>query len=256
MRAIKQTQRQIRWFDKRRVVTLDLAVRRPDGTFVSKHSSTLDGDGVDRCLPWIRYENAKQQADVYVRPARGHAWPVVFLDDVDPSSARLVARKYSALVIQTSRAGGCHVWLAVSRPLEESERCSAQRFLQQRLGADPGSVSGEHWGRLAGTKNHKRDGCWVNILDASDGPGWKPTFVPPGVGEESGATRGRPKDRCPTRDESTAEFAWCCHRIRTGLSLPQIGTELAKRALRRGKRNPTDYAERTIKAAQRLYERR
>ena len=170
MRAMKQTEWQLRWFDEHLVVNLDLAVRRPDGTFVSKDSCDLDGVGVIRCLPWIRYENARQRADVYVRPARGHTWPVVFLDDVDPSVSRMVSRKYSALVIQTSQAGGCHVWLSVSRPLDESERSSAQRFLQQQLGSDPGSISGEHWGRLAGTKNHKRDGCWVNV----GGKSWHP----------------------------------------------------------------------------------
>lgn len=248
MRAMKQTEWQLRWFDEHLVVNLDLAVRRPDGTFVSKDSCDLDGVGVIRCLPWIRYENARQRADVYVRPARGHTWPVVFLDDVDPSVSRMVSRKYSALVIQTSQAGGCHVWLSVSRPLDESERSSAQRFLQQQLGSDPGSISGEHWGRLAGTKNHKRDGCWVNVLYASDGPPWEPVLSSPDVGEESKRS-ARLADRGSTRDESVAEFAWCCHRIREGLSLPQIETELSKRALKRGKRNPVDYAKRTARAA-------
>lgn len=124
-------------------------------------------------LAWARAQNVRR-ADVYVRPARGYPWPLVFLDDVSPARAAAVARKYAALVIQTSEAGGCHIWLRCGLPLDEAQRRQAQRHLAVRIGADLGSISGEHLGRLAGFRNWKRSGVWVNVLNASDLDPWQP----------------------------------------------------------------------------------
>jgi len=66
-------------------------------------------------LAWARAENA-HQADVYIRPARGARWPVAFVDDVDTDRAHHVAAAHAVLVVQTSRQGGCHLWLACQHP--------------------------------------------------------------------------------------------------------------------------------------------
>ena len=65
----------------------------------------------------------------------------------------------------------------VLRLLADRQRCQAQRWLALRVGADLGSVSGEHLGRLAGIKNHKRNGVWVDMLDCANtlAPPWDPT---------------------------------------------------------------------------------
>ena len=61
------------------------------------------------------------------------------------------------------------MWLPCDRSLDEGARLQAQRGLAARFSADKGSISGEHLGRLAGFKNWKRAGCWVNRLCRMDG---------------------------------------------------------------------------------------
>jgi len=144
-----------------------------------------------------------------------------------------------------------------TRPLEEHERYQAQVYLVRQTGADPGSVSGEHRGRLAGLRNWKRGGCWVNVLEATDGPAWEtvladlePDARPSGPGAMRPASSGAERDR----DESVAEFAWVCHRLREGVPPDQIESELAQRARDRGKPSPAQYAARTLQAAMRRLE--
>lgn len=81
---------------------------------------------------------------------------LVFLDDLEPSLAVAIARKYAALAVATSPHGGCHLWLGCLQSLSESQRAQAHRWLAQRTGADQASTSCEHLGRLAGFKNWKR----------------------------------------------------------------------------------------------------
>lgn len=259
MRARDHTHRQRAWFRRHGISLLDLAVRRRDATFICQHSLSLDDDRVDQCLPWVRYENARRRADVYVRPARGRAWPVVFFDDVPPPRAHDLARTHAILALHTSPHGGCHIWLAVSQPLTESERADTQRRLHNSIGADPGSISGEHWGRLAGMRNHKRAGCWVNVLLSSHHGAFDPALAPTGnanrlVTPKTSVTISSSTAR-QQRDESVAEFAWCCHRLRDGWSIDRIERHLRRRAARRGKHAPDDYARRTVAAAlHRLFE--
>ena len=116
----------------------------------------------DLPLAWARAENA-HGAEIYIRPARGFDWPLVFLDDVAVPVARQGAVDPRRAGRPTSPAGGCHLWLPCDRGLDEAPGCrpSAARG-PVRCGQ--GSVSGEHLGRLAGFRNWKRAGCWVNML--------------------------------------------------------------------------------------------
>ena len=151
MIASDHTQAMLDWWAATGVDRVDLAVRRPTGAMLWQRDRALDA------LPiaWARAENV-QHADVYVRPARGHAWPLVFVDDVGVDRAQALAREVDILLVETSPAGGCHVWLHCDRVLAEHDRMHAQRGWIATLDADPGSVSGEHLGRLAGFKNWKR----------------------------------------------------------------------------------------------------
>lgn len=123
----------------------------------------LEHHCVTNRLPWLRAQNAAGH-DVYFRPHRHMSWPVVFLDDLPPPLAIRIAAKYPAAVIETS-PGSCHLWLVTNRPLTEVQRTGLQKDLVARLAgaADPASVSGSHWGRLPGFRNHKPSRrCWVN----------------------------------------------------------------------------------------------
>ena len=67
-------------------------------------SSTLHDRGeegpssIEKRLAWLRAENAAG-ADIYFRPYRHKAWPLIFLDDLPPIMAVKIATKYRAAVI-------------------------------------------------------------------------------------------------------------------------------------------------------------
>ncbi len=167
----EQTAHQLDWLAHHGVARLDLAVQQQSGAWVTPHQA-INEEALIRFLPWCRAENARG-SNVYLRSHRHDAVPVAFLDDVTVAAAAVLAEKHPALVIETS-PDRCHLWLAVDRPLGERERYRVQSALaHQRVGggplADPGSVSGDHYGRLAGFRNRKptRD-CWVNFRLATN----------------------------------------------------------------------------------------
>ena len=200
-------------------------------------------------LAWARAENVRQ-AEVYIRPARGYDWPVVFLDDVVVGTARQIARKYSAVVVWTSPQGGCQVWLACAEPLTETARTDAQRWLAQRIGADLGSVSGEHLGRLAGLKNWKRGGTWVNVLAESHVRPWSAAY------DASPRTiRPQPRPSLDTdparRDPSLSgrDWAWVCRALEQHESAEAVYHRLIERARERRRSDAKRYALRTVTRA-------
>jgi hypothetical protein len=201
-------------------------------------------------LAWARAENVRR-GEVYVRPARGYAWPLVLLDDVATPRARAVTHKYDALVVETSPAGGCHIWLACDRPLAESSRRRAQRWLAQRIAADLGSISGEHLGRLAGFKNWKRNGTWVNVLAASlHSRRWDPSIVPSlcrtgKMPPEPSGYRRRSTDTTP----SGREWGWVCGQLEAGRPPELVYTRLLERARTRRGSDAPRYAWRTLERA-------
>ncbi len=202
-------------------------------------------------LRWARAENARG-AEIYIRPARGFDWPVVFLDDVLVDRALEVSRDLGALVVQTSLAGGCHLWIACDRPLAEPERKQVQRWFAEKLGADPGSVSGEHLGRLAGFKNWKRGGSWVNVLAAPRAARpWDPTSalselpVEPAPRRESRGPDIGPRDISP----SGRDWGWVCGLIEAGEDPVSVYYRLVERARDRRGGDAERYARRTVENA-------
>lgn len=242
MRAQQHTRSMLQWWRGSGVGRADLALRRDDRGMLWHHDHSLD----ELPLAWARSRNVRGW-DVYIRPARGHSWAMVFLDDVRPELALDLSGTYSALIVQTSSAGGCHVWLHCSRPLDEAERKLAQRFLAGRVAADPGSTSGEHLGRLAGFKNWKRAGCWVNVLAASDGQPWEPgaegATVSPPARFQSRSRSG------PDHSESAREWGWVCGRLEAGCDAETVYSELVQRARPRRGHDAERYARHTITRA-------
>ena len=246
MQATEQTRVMLDWWASTGVDRTDLAVRRSTGSMLWHRDLALPA----LPLPWARAENA-HRADVYIRPARGHAWPLVFVDDVAVDRARAVARQVDALLVETSPAGGCHVWLHCDRVLDEHDRTRVQRWWVDRLAGDPGSVSGEHLGRLVGFKNWKRGGCWVNLLAASHRRGpWHvaEALIPvptPRTAHRQLQTRNGPRDTSP----SGHDWAWVCTLLEHGHSPGRIYARLVDRARVRRGADAERYARRTVEHA-------
>lgn len=227
----------------------DLAVRKVNGAMLWYADCPLD----HLPLALARAHNVKQ-ADIYVRPARGYPWPMVFLDDVAVHMARRIARKYATLAVHTSTHGGCHLWLRLTCALDEQQRCHVQRWLIPRIGADPGSVSGEHLGRLAGMKNWKRGGQWVNILHwpNAHASAWDPT---PALRFASQAKRpviapsAPPRSSRVDRSESAREWGWVCGALEAGLSPTAVYQGLLNHASPRRGPDAERYARYTVARA-------
>jgi len=88
MRARDHCSAMLRFWSQTAISRVDLALRRHDGTMIWHR------DCAPRQLPlaWLRAENVRQ-AEVYIRPAHRHAWPMLLLDDVDYGLAVRVAQK-------------------------------------------------------------------------------------------------------------------------------------------------------------------
>ncbi len=248
MKAKQQTHAMLQWLHSVGIERADLAVHRTDGAMIWHSSRTLE----QLPLAWARAQNVRT-AEIYVRPARGEAWPLTFLDDVAPELAVGVTKKYRALAVRTSPAGGCHLWLACQRPLTESERAGAQRWLAQRTGADPASISGEHLGRLAGFKNWKRQGVWVNVVGASWHRPWDPT--PALTACACGSTHSRRGPSRPHAGTDTSpsgrEWAWVCGLLERGRDPEAFYPRLVARARHRRGQDAERYARHTIDRAMR-----
>lgn len=249
MQARDHTDTMLRWWSRIGIDRVDLAVRRADGAMLWHADQAL----ATLPLAWARAHNARK-ADVYVRPARGYRWPLLLLDDVPEPVATAVARKYAAIIVCTSPAGGCHVWIRASLPLDENQRRQAQRYLARRIGADLASISGEHLGRLAGFKNWKRAGVWVNVLQASSLRPWEPR---PALESSPATTRRRnaPYEgqnthrRVTDTSPSGADWAFTCHLLEAGCDPALVLARLLERVQPRRGADTQRYADRTISRA-------
>ncbi len=243
MAATDHTRAMLGWWCDVGIARADLAVRRADGAMIWQRNRLVE----ELPLPWARAENAAG-ADIYVRPARGSLWPFVFLDDVGEPMALAITRKYRALAVQTSPAGGFHVWLATTRPLDEVRRRDAQRWLADRVHADPASTSGEHLGRLAGFRNWKRAGVWVNVVaDSRSCPSWIPNVPDP-------CHRARPRRLRTTSaigrsSDSELEWAHVCTALEAGCPTETVYAWLLDRSRPRRGADAERYARRTVERA-------
>jgi len=248
MRARDHTAAMLQFWLQSGISAVDLAVRRRNGAMIWHHHCP------PRQLPlrWARAENA-HRAEVYIRPARNGAWAMLFLDDLDSRFAQRVAQKYAALVVHTSPDGGCHLWLRLTHALNEHQRYLAQRWLIPKVNADLGSVSGEHLGRLAGTRNWKRAGVWVNVVNPEPPP--RPTWDPTPALQQTTSFPCRKTSQLPPHQngvddsESAREWGWVCGALEAGIDPEIVYHRLLDHAAQRRGRDAQRYARHTLQRA-------
>jgi len=261
MQPTTQLVRFLSWLESVGVHGYDLAVswRSNGGRFIPGQQGT-DEAGVMRSLSWLRSSNAAG-ADIYIRAARGQDWPLVFLDDVSREMANGITHKYRAAAVETS-PGNCQIWLGLTKALGEQERKAVQQWLAARIEADPGSISGDHYGRLPGFRNRKpgRD-CWANLLAASDAPFYDPTHAlteaadflsshAAGVVlEQRAKCTGSAANSSAGRDESRKEFGWVIGALRHGIGEGEVLQRLIEHARPRRGHDAERYAHHTLKNA-------
>jgi hypothetical protein len=247
MKAADHTWKMLQGWQSARVNRADLAIRRRNGAMLWHGDLALS----DLPIPWARAENVRG-ADVYIRPARGHDWPMVFLDDVSVPIARQLVQDSGALAVQTSPQGGCHLWVPCDCPLNEKARCSLQRTLAERYNADKASVSGEHLGRLAGFRNWKRGGCWVNVLCEMDVVrNLKISIETLLPHQEMPSSQMQSLARTHSGDASASgiEWGWVCRLLEEGHDPATVCQRLIARATNRRGTDTERYARRTIEKA-------
>ena len=271
---------------------IDVAVKVREGVWLhpDQHAdlSALDRAALMRLAPrlWARNLPAAGGAggcEIYCRPTAPAA--LILLDALAPDLAHRIARRYSALLVQT-HPGSVQAWIECTYPLAPPERHAVQSELVKRLqpgAADPGATGGGQVGRLPGFLNHKRGGvratvigtpwCTTSRLDplslsdrvaassssmapqrAATAPrGRAGACSRPGVPDRR-ASGGPGQGRGPGQtDESAIDYFIACDEIRKSCNAELIISELADRALARGKRGTDvearEYAARTYAAA-------
>jgi len=256
------------------VDAIDLGMRSATGSFQIFAGCGICDPALDDALAACRNRNSRD-CDVYFRPARGQPASIVMIDDLDRTTALRLADGHPHMLVETSPAN-FQVWLKTDRPLDEIGRKSVQIALVARHGGDPGSVSGEHFGRIPGFKNRKPKYKfpWVNLvqydsespaLDVSDllSPQGACALEPAAGVPSIHPTGDAPPARSPTpasasasdSPESHREFKYACESLRHNVNRDAIISNIAARALSRGKRRTAtaaeQYAARTVAAAER-----
>lgn len=232
------------------ITRIDCALRTPNGAWHAWYDQPLHSP----CLAAARAANTHRQADIYIRPAHAHPSTLLFLDDVPPPRAIAWLRNHPGIAIRTSPAGGCHLWLLLNRSVDIPTRARLQRHLAAILGADPASTSGDHYGRLAGTRNHKRGGSWITCCAQNRhatpiNPDLTPAVDIPRSQRPSPSAAGpSATDRSP----SGRDWAWTCRALAAGADPHALVLELAATAAqRRTQADALRYAQRTVDKAQR-----
>ena len=260
------------------VDAIDLATRAPGGSFQLFPGLNVCESALDAALTACRKCNAAGDRDVYFRPVRGEQSSVVMLDDLTRKVAMSVAEGHAHMLVETSPAN-FQLWLKTDRALDEAERKAVQQALIARHGGDPGSVSGEHFGRISGFKNRKPkyNLPWVNLIQfstddaplAMEGflstPRGKCALEPPAGVSLLSPAGDAPQARSPSprssssssgdSAESHKEFKYAAESLRHNVSRDSIISNISNRALSRGKRSTMTaaeaYATRTVDAAER-----
>lgn len=256
MKPAEQSRAMISWFFDHGVSGVDIHVRVPkvsspdynnqDHWFWITEHEKLEKEKALSLLGFCKHKNVSG-ADVFIRPHRNGNHPILFLDDLDLTKAMMVAKKYSSLVVETSK-GNHQVWLVTSESLDKGHRTSSQRHLSSLGFSDSGSVSGDHLGRLCGFKSQKRK-CWVNLVERSKSS----------VYEALQKFENKPVDKYlypqggarveKEKTQSELDISEVLRRLRLGDSKVDILSDLYRSSVARGKRTPRQYAERTLKKA-------
>jgi hypothetical protein len=219
--------------------------------------------------------NKRSPANILFRPDPSRPHPWLFIDDLSTERLLALSSQIAGIAIETSKGNG-QVRLLADRPMNQAERGAAQKILRDRLGGDPGSISGEKWGRLPGFTNQKpgKQGQWTNIIADTTGlrpavPADRFSLAPRGVRapiypSPAAAASSRPAAVSPSpvspspgltkADYARAalqrggpaasegaggyrqDMAAACQSLRAGIPRDEILRAIADRALARGKR--------------------
>jgi len=256
MRPLEQIQVFINWFCQRGVNDFDIHVRIPktqnedykngEWVWLTHHECVTFEYIKSKLLGWIKHQNLNG-SDIFFRPHKDGEHNVIFLDDVPTSKAKTILKKYGACVIET-HPGNTQVWLKVESPLNKEQRKQAQLILKDLGFTDPGSIAGDHLGRLCGLKSQKRK-CWVNFVGQSNLKPWIPNIksasLPFRVFCASKNIRSYSKDI----SDSGKEWGWTMGMIRNGIKHDIVLEKLINAAERRGKQNAVKYAIYTVNKA-------
>ena len=251
------------WFAKMGIHSFDIQVREPiskpgispiEWRWLRPTLGISVGDYFLKYSSWAKFKNSKG-GDIYIRPHGESKHGVIFLDDLSLDKAIQVSKKYATCVVCTSE-NNTQVWLATEKELSKLERKAVQSWMRSVGYTDPGSVSGDHLGRLCGVRSQKRN-CWVNLTTTTYGQRYAPDVMSPlssPLGEacasHSSGVGTRVQGQPPSPSEN--EFGWVMGALRHGVPIMKIINQLTDRAKRRGKRLPDHYAERTVMHAYRL----
>lgn len=252
-----QTKTMLDWFESVGVKSLDIHLRVPKRPgvgyedphwfWITEHEDAPAESVHLELSGWLRHKNATG-ADIYIRPHGRVPQPVIFLDDIEIGTARRVSQKYSSCVIETS-PGNTQVWVATAASLTPAERKRAQSHLCGLGYTDPGSISGDHLGRLCGMRSQKR-GCWVNYVCGTKGLRYRPSLkdAPTSI-PQGGPCASKSKTVSLDLSTSAREFGWVLGRLRIGMPKEVVLRDLARQAEDRGMRAYEGYAARTIENA-------
>jgi hypothetical protein len=281
MKPIDQIQKFLIWFHHYGVEGFDIHVRKPKTSnedyktgnwiWLTKNENIVYKDIQKTLVSWLRCENA-HGSDIYFRPHRNGIHPVIFLDDVSIDNALKVAMKYSACVVETSY-NNTQIWLATDKPLDKSKRKKAQTLLMKKGYSDPGSISGDHLGRLCGVKSQKHD-TWVNLIKTSTVKPYsipmedKSLFSSPlNVHDHNSKHEIKKLEQtvnynmgvlCASKScsyegsdnsKSAKEWGWIMGMLRNGTCKNVVKQKLKNSAERRGKKNSERYATYTVEKA-------
>ena len=235
------------------------------------HLLPQDPVRLEKVLRWLKFENATNDANIWIRPNPSTSHPWLFIDDLAGEVARIIAMKYASIIVETS-PGNFQCRLLSSQTLDTKSRRQVQSALVNLLNArgdhaDLASTAGDKWGRLPGFRNRKpgRD-CWTNLMLDTTTTSLK--FDPtPYLSPHGGACASSvlEQKRTPVASstltsavsDSDREFGWALNRLKffhqkgfnVAAEAEVIRLRLIKNAIQRDKRNPEDYARRTIAAA-------
>ena len=258
MKPVEQIRTFLGWFCRQGVNAFDIHVRMPrtpdedykNGNWIwlTNHEDVTFNHIISRLMGWLRRTNANG-SDVFFRPHKHGRHNVIFLDDIETNRARAVLRKYGGCAIET-HPGNTQVWLKVDRKLTAPQRKQAQTILRDLGFTDPGSVSGDHLGRICGFMSQKRK-CWVNLVDTSDTKPWSPNIrasacLPP---RGSCASKKYCPDHFRDTSDSGREWGWVMGMLRFGMNPGIVTEKLTEAAKRRGKNNAVRYARYTVQKA-------
>ena len=114
--------------------------------------------------------NKRSPSNILFRPDPARAHPWLFIDDLSIERLLSLTSQIAGIAIETGTGNG-QVRLLADRPMSRDERGAAQKILRERLDGDPGSTSGEKWGRLPGFTSQKlgKQGQWTNIIADTTG---------------------------------------------------------------------------------------